>query len=114
MNRKRTSLGNADYAEEPFLTAAQRGALEERLEHLKEQLLQPLLVNITNAAAVRELRRAAGEAAALAWFSVCPILVLPLLLEEKVSSALKWWERQQRLKPELLRINQDRAEGTAI
>jgi len=46
---------------------------------------------------VSELRWVANEAAALAWFTVCPILVLPLLLEEKIRAALERWERQHQL-----------------
>jgi len=71
--------------------------MEERLESLKEQLLIPLLSSIKNAELIHELRWVANEAAALAWFTVCPMLVLPTLLEEKVSGALQRWEHQQQL-----------------
>ena len=70
-----------------------------QLDQLKEQLLQPVLNSIQSAVVIGELRRAANEAAALAWFTVCPILVLPTLMEEKVRSALQWWERQERIRP---------------
>lgn len=83
----------------PMLSTPQRGELEARLDQLKEQLLEPVLNSTRSAAAMRELRRAADEAAALAWFTVCPILVLPALLEEKVRSALQWWERQEMIRP---------------
>lgn len=89
----------------------QRGQIEMRLDQLKEQLLQPFLNNITDATAVRELRRAANEAAALAWISVCPLLVLPLLLEEKLWSALAWWERQKQMRPR--QLNADQGGGMA-
>lgn len=79
------------------LAAPCRGAMEEQLERLKEQLLSPLLSSVENAAFVQNLRLVANEAAALAWMTVCPMLVLPALLEEKVSVALKHWQRQQRL-----------------
>ena len=71
--------------------------MEEQLESLKEQLLIPLLSSVENAELVHELRWVANEAAALAWFAVCPMLVLPALLEEKVSAALQRWKRQQLL-----------------
>jgi hypothetical protein len=71
--------------------------MEEQLEGLKEQLLTPWLASIENAALIQELRWVANEAAALAWFTVCPVLVLPLLLEEKICAALQRWERQQAL-----------------
>jgi hypothetical protein len=71
--------------------------MEEQLESLKEQLLIPLVSSIENAALIYELRWAANEATALAWFTVCPMLVLPALLEEKVSAALQRRELQQLL-----------------
>lgn len=79
------------------LDGPHRGAMEEQLEGLKEQLLFPLLSSIENAALIHELRWAANEAAALAWFTICPMLVLPELLKEKVSAALQRWELQQLL-----------------
>jgi len=81
----------------PLATTPCRGAGEEQLERLKEQLLAPLLASVTNAALVRELRWVANEAAALAWLTACPVLVLPALLEEKVRAACRRWERQQNL-----------------
>lgn len=83
----------------PLPLMTQRGALEAQLDQLKEQLLEPVLNSIQSAAVVRELRKAANEAAALAWFTVCPILVLPTLLEEKVRSTLAWCARQERISP---------------
>jgi len=71
--------------------------MEEHLERLKEQLLAPLLSSVANAALARELRWVGTEAAALAWVTACPALVLPTLLEEKIRTALRRWERQQRL-----------------
>ena len=79
------------------LAGPSRGAMEDQLERLKEQLLTPLLASVENVALIHELRWVANEAAALAWFTVCPLLVLPALLEEKVRAALQRWERQQLL-----------------
>ena len=81
----------------PLATTPCRGPGKEQLERLKEQLLVPLLSSVTNAALVREVRSVANEAAALAWVTDCPLLVLPALLEEKIRAALQRWERQQRL-----------------
>lgn len=81
----------------PLPTTPCRGAGEEQLERLKDQLLAPLLASVRNAALVRELRWVANEAAALAWLTACPALVLPVLLEEKIRTAVQRWERQQRL-----------------
>ena len=82
----------------PLLLTSRRGALEGQLEQLKERLLEPILNSVESAALAQELRRVANEAAALAWFTVCPILVLPTLLQEKVRSALEWWERQESIR----------------
>jgi hypothetical protein len=76
---------------------ASRGAVEAQLEELKEKLLAPIVRSAGNTMLVSELRWVANEAAALAWFTVCPILVLPLLLEEKIRAALERWERQHQL-----------------
>jgi hypothetical protein len=77
--------------------APTRGELESQIEQFKEQLLRPIIERFSNDAIVREISWAAHEAAALAWCTVCPILVLPALLEEKVRAALHRWEKQERL-----------------
>jgi hypothetical protein len=82
----------------PSLLPARRGASERELERLKERLLVPVLKSVPSVALGRELRWVANEAAALAWFTVCPLLVLPTLLEERVRLALQRWERQQNLR----------------
>ena len=82
----------------PSLLPARRGASERELERLKERLLLPILKSAPSAALGRELRWVANESAALAWFTVCPLLVLPTLLEERVRLALQRWERQQNLR----------------
>ncbi len=81
-----------------FLAAPMRGQMEAELEHLKERLLKPVLQTIGNTQLVSELSWAANEAAALAWFTICPILVLPALLEEKIRAALNKWEKQQKVR----------------
>ena len=43
------------------------------------------------------LRRAANEAAALAWVTFYPLLVFPALFEEKIAAALRHAERQARI-----------------
>jgi hypothetical protein len=100
VNKNRIAVGPKEIFEpDPLLTSPCRGPLEEQLEHLKERLLISLLSSVENTALVQDLRRAANEAAALAWFTVCPILVLPTLLEEKVRSALQWCARQESIRP---------------
>src|SRR5262245_16782766 len=82
----------------PFLSAPVRGDVEVQLENLKARLLQPVLEKVTDNALVKEILWAANEAAALAWCTVCPVLILPLLLEEKVKETFTKWEKQQRVK----------------
>jgi len=82
----------------PLLLSGHRGALEQQLERLKEQLLAPMLASVRNVALLREMRWVANEATALAWFAFCPVLVLPMLLEEKIQIALQRWERQELLR----------------
>jgi len=77
------------------LAAPSRGRPEQQLENLKEQLLAPMLSSMQNSALAAELRWVANEAAGLAWLTVCPLLVLPTLFEEKVRQALARWEHQQ-------------------
>ncbi len=75
-----------------------RGPLEVQLEELKERLLNPWLSATANTALVRECRWAATEATALAWYTAYPILLLPVLLEEKVRAALAKWEKQEQIR----------------
>ena len=82
----------------PLPAAPCRGAVEEQLERLKDRLLAPLLLSVTNPALAHQLRWVANEAAALAWLTACPLLILPALLEEKIRAALQRWECQQRLR----------------
>jgi len=82
------------------LSAPIRGRVEEELQALKERLLHGILEKISNTGLVREITWAANEAAALAWCTVCPILVLPVLLEERVRAAFVKWEKQQRIRGE--------------
>lgn len=100
MNRKtRGGCGAAAAGEQTglALVAPQRGRVEHQLERLKNQLLASIVGGIPNKALVQELRWVANEAAALAWTTVCPLLVLPDLLEEKVRAALQRWEHQQKI-----------------
>lgn len=97
MSARNDDRNKSEWEPNPLLTASPRGVVERQLEQLKEQLLTPLLSSVENAALIQELRWVANEAAGLAWLTVCPLLVLPALLEEKVGAALKRWDRQQRL-----------------
>lgn len=75
-----------------------RGPMETRLEEFKERLLRPFVESAASAELIRELKWAATEATALAWCTAYPILVLPLLLEEKVHATLKRWHKQEQMR----------------
>lgn len=77
------------------------------LEELKKKLLRRLLDETTEAGQNILLRRAANDAAALAWLTQFPLLVFPALLEEKARAALVQYDRQaaiRRRSPQLLQV----------
>jgi hypothetical protein len=80
----------------PYAAATFRVTQESEFERLKSRLLARQL-----AAAAPEmnapLRRAANEAAALAWVTFYPLLVFPALFEEKSAAALRQAQRQARI-----------------
>jgi hypothetical protein len=75
-----------------------RGALEGELDYLKARLLKEQLTRATEPALNPLLRRAANEAASLAWFTPFPLLVFPLLLEEKAEAARRQQARQRQIR----------------
>lgn len=75
-----------------------RAVQESRFERLKAGLLAERLECAWEAAANSALRRAANEAAALAWLTPYPLLVFPGLFEEKAETALKVSERQEEVR----------------
>jgi len=81
----------------PVPPAPFRGTRETELERLKDQLLRELLTEAENPALYAPLRRATNEAAALAWTTSFPLLVLPELLREKAIAARRYVKRQAAL-----------------
>ncbi len=71
-----------------------RATQETELERLKNRLLREALYELTEPGVNGYVRRAANEAAALAWVTQFPLLVFPALFEEKVEAALRQAERQ--------------------
>ena len=73
-----------------------RAIQENEFERLKNKLLAEQLLDAApdlNA----PLRRAANDAAALAWATVFPLLVFPALFEEKIAAAVLRAGRQARI-----------------
>jgi hypothetical protein len=99
MNTERNRL-NLEFAPETAFavrtaTAAPfRAALETDFERLKGRLLADRLGEIERPELNAVVRRAANEAAALAWVTFHPLLVFPALFEEKTAKALRHAERQ--------------------
>ena len=72
-----------------------RGTQETELDRLKARLLHEWLQQTADEQLYAPLRRAANEAAALAWFTPFPLLFFPGLLEEKARAALRQGARQR-------------------
>ena|SRR6266542_2147152 len=82
---------------QPAPAAPFRAAQEARFERLKLRLLLGSLNELPEARANARLRRAANEAAALAWVTPYPLLVFPVLFEEKAQAAANYARRQKRI-----------------
>jgi hypothetical protein len=81
----------------PVTAAPFRATLESEFERLKRRLLAETLAEAERPELNAPLRRAANEAAALAWVTFYPLLVFPTLFEEKSRTAVRQTERQARI-----------------
>jgi len=101
MNRKLTKVP-AEFGPEtrfelrPAPPTPFRAVQETELERLKIRLLAEALAGAAPELNL-PLRRAANEAAALAWVTFCPLLVFPGLFEEKIKAAFRQARRQARI-----------------
>jgi hypothetical protein len=75
-----------------------RADQESQFEGLKSRLLGEVLRVTYGAKPVVLVRRAANEAAALAWVTRYPLLVYPVLFQEKAEEALLLIDRQERVR----------------
>jgi hypothetical protein len=82
----------------PVPPAPFRAVLETEFERLKSRLLARHLAEAPGPELNPPLRRAANEAAALAWDTLVPLLVFPVLFEEKIETALRQVARQARIR----------------
>jgi hypothetical protein len=78
----------------PVPPAPFRAAQETELERLKNRLLLRSINELDAPEFIAGVRRAANEAAALAWVTPYPLLTFPALFEEKVETALHYAEHQ--------------------
>jgi hypothetical protein len=81
----------------PAPPAPFRVTQETEFERLKGRLLAEQLQQATTVKLNAPLRRAANEAAALAWVTLFPLLVFPVLFQEKTAAAVRQAERQARI-----------------
>ena len=68
------------------------------LEQLKERMLGEKLRECLDSSVHLCLRRAAEEAASLAWITPWPLLILPVLLAEKFDQANRQAQRQREIR----------------
>ena len=79
----------------PVFPAPFRAVQESHFERLKNRLLAARLQTVSEPDLGSRVRRAANEAAALAWVTPYPLLVFPVLFEEKTEAARHQAARQE-------------------
>lgn len=75
-----------------------RARQDAELERLKKQLLEERRDEAWDSRLRGALRRAANDAAALAWVTPYPLLVYPVLFDEKAEAALRQAQRQNQMR----------------
>jgi hypothetical protein len=80
------------------------GTREVEFERLKHQLLARFLSETSRPEFAVLFRRAAREAAGLAWLTPYPLLVFPGLFEEKARSALERGLHQEQIRERSLEL----------
>jgi hypothetical protein len=105
-NRLRAKFSPETHFElRPAPPAPFRATQETEFERLKNRLLTETLLATARPELNAAIRRAANEAAALAWVTFYPLLVFPTLFEEKLRHAVRHAERQAHIyaiSPELV------------
>jgi hypothetical protein len=103
MNRKYRSVPTqfgpeTGFEVRPSPPAPFRAQQEAEFERLKARLLSERLEALGKPQTDGPLSRAANEAAALAWVTRYPLLLFPVLFEEKAITALLRAERQEQVR----------------
>jgi hypothetical protein len=75
-----------------------RAKQDAALERLKKQLLEERRGEAWDSRLRSALRRAANDAAALAWVTPYPLLVFPALFDEKAAAAVHQAQRQNHVR----------------
>ncbi|MBA4150742.1 MAG: hypothetical protein H0X66_21730 [Verrucomicrobia bacterium] len=97
-NRLNTRFGPETRFELKPAVAPFRVTEETELERLKNRLLNEALAKTEDVQLNTPLRRAANEAAAVAWVSRFPLLLFPALFEEKVRAARLQLQKQRQVR----------------
>ena len=102
MNKKQTRVATRFVPEtrfelRPGPPAPFRATQENEFERLKKPVAHAATGRAGQTGLNTPLRRAANEAAALAWVTLYPLLVFPVLFEEKAAAAVRQTERQARI-----------------
>ena len=92
-----TFAPEAHFELRPVPPTSFRATGENEFERLKKELLARQLARTGAADLNAPLRRAANEAAAIAWNTLFPLLVFPVLFEEKVAETVRHAQRQARI-----------------
>ncbi len=81
----------------PVPRAEARSMLNAELQKLLDELVEQLLRQTHDPDLRSRLQQAASDAAALVWSTPFPLLLMPVLLEEKAQAARVKLERQDRI-----------------
>jgi hypothetical protein len=104
-NRVRTQFApETRFEVTPVPSVPFRGVRETELERLKNRLLLQLLNETARPEFNALFRRAANEAAGLAWLTPYPALVFPGLFEEKARAALGRGLHQEQVRQRSLEL----------
>lgn len=82
---------------QPMPNVPFRANVETDFDRLKKELLDRQLARTGTIELNAPVRRAANEASALAWNTLFPLLVFPVLFEEKVAEAVRHNRRQAQI-----------------
>ena len=88
---------DARFELKPVPPAPFRANLETEFERLKNELLAEQLFLADEAELYAPVRRAANDAGAIAWATTLPLLVFPVLFEEKTGAVVRQAKRQARI-----------------
>jgi len=83
---------------QPVPPAPFRAIQENEFEELKSVLVRQRIETLWKAELSIYVRRAANEAAALAWVTPYPLLVFPVLFDEATDAVLLFADRQQQVR----------------